>query len=327
MNILIPGGCGYIGSATARFLRDQGHEVVVLDNLSEGHRSAWDGPMVEMDLRDRAALGEFAQGQRFDGIIHFAARAYVGESVLQPVRYWAANVIPLVHLCEVFPGLPFVFSSTCATFGDPLTENLQEDHPQNPVNPYGRTKLAAEAVLQDRSTAGDGPFAALRYFNAAGADTDGAHGEDHRPETHLLPLAIEAALGRSETLTVFGDDWGTPDGTCIRDYIHVQDLARAHGLALERLHSGGSSGAWNLGTGVGSSVKEVLTTVADAVGKAVPISFGPRRAGDPARLVADPSRARSELGWEVEFSTLADIVVTAVRWHQDHPQGYGDRSA
>ncbi len=323
MNILITGGCGYIGSATARFLRSEGHDIVVVDDLSEGHREAWDGAHHCFNLRDRDALDTLAKNHSFDGVIHFAARAYVGESVQQPVRYWAANVIPVVHVCESFPGLPFVFSSTCATYGDPQTPTLAEDHPQNPVNPYGRTKLTSEAVLQDRHAAKDGSFAALRYFNAAGADRDGRHGEDHRPETHLLPLAILAALGRDGPLTVFGDDWDTPDGTCIRDYIHVEDLARAHGSALQRLVAGGASGAWNLGTGSGSSVREVLAAVEAAVGQEVPFALGSRRSGDPARLVADPRRARSDLSWDVQFPNLEGIVETAARWHRDHPEGYG----
>ncbi|RMH01814.1 MAG: UDP-glucose 4-epimerase GalE, partial [Planctomycetota bacterium] len=258
MRVLVTGGCGYIGSATARFLRRAGHEVAVIDDLSEGHRAAWDGEFVRLDLLDRTALQDWLAGRAFDGLIHFAARAYVGESVEQPVRYWRANVVPVIHLCEALPGVPFVLSSTCATYGEPRTDRLAEDHPQEPVNPYGATKLADERLLRDRAAAGQGAYAALRYFNAAGAEPDGSHGEDHRPETHLVPLAIRAALGQGPPLTVFGDDWDTPDGTCVRDYIHVADLAEAHLAALERLVGGGAAGAWNLGTGRGVSVREVI---------------------------------------------------------------------
>ncbi len=322
MKILVTGGCGYIGSATARSLRRAGHEVSVIDDLSEGHRGAWDGETAELDLLDRDALHGWLRGRRFDGLIHFAARAYVGESVQQPVRYWRANLVPVIHLCEALEGVPFVFSSTCATYGEPERERLDEDHPQRPVNPYGATKLAAERLLQDRAAAGQGSYAALRYFNAAGADEDGQHGEDHRPETHLLPLAIQAALGQAGPLTVFGDDWETPDGTCIRDYIHVDDLASAHLAALERLGAGGSSGAWNLGTGRGASVKEVLAAVEAATGRPVPHALGPRRAGDPARLVADPSRAAAELGWRARWTDVDAIIASAARWHRDRPEGY-----
>ena len=322
MKILVTGGCGYIGSATARSLRRAGHEVSVIDDLSEGHRGAWDGETAELDLLDRDALHGWLRGRRFDGLIHFAARAYVGESVQQPVRYWRANLVPVIHLCEALEGVPFVISSTCATYGEPERERLDEDHPQRPVNPYGATKLAAERLLQDRAAAGQGSYAALRYFNAAGADEDGQHGEDHRPETHLLPLAIQAALGQAGPLTVFGDDWETPDGTCIRDYIHVDDLASAHLAALERLGAGGSSGAWNLGTGRGASVKEVLAAVEAATGRPVPHALGPRRAGDPARLVADPSRAAAELGWRARWTDVDAIIASAARWHRDRPEGY-----
>lgn len=322
LHILVSGGCGYIGSATARWLRAQGHEVFVLDNLSEGHRAAWDGPFAELELLDREAVADFLAGRRFDGVIHFAARCYVGESVRQPLRYWRANVVPVLNLCEALPGVPFVFSSTCAVYGEPRQERLDETHPQGPINPYGATKQAAERVLADRATAGQGPYAALRYFNAAGAAADGSHGEDHEPETHLIPLAVRAALGQAPPLTIFGTDWDTPDGTCIRDYIHVEDLAAAHLAALERLRAGRGSGAWNLGTGRGASVREVVDAVAAAVGGPVPVVEGERRAGDPARLVANPALAERELGWRARWTSLQEIVDSAVRWHRQHPEGY-----
>ncbi len=323
VKVLVTGGCGYIGSATARWLRERGAEVTVIDDLSEGHREAWDGDFVELDLLDRDALGAWVGGQDFDGLVHFAARCYVGESVEQPVRYWRANVVPVIHLCEFMPGVPLVFSSTCATFGDPLTPTLAEDHPQNPVNPYGATKAAVERLLRDREAAGEGSFAALRYFNAAGAAPSGDHGEHHDPETHLIPLAFQAALGQIGGLTIFGTDWDTPDGTCIRDYIHIDDLASAHEIALKRMLDGGASGAWNLGTGIGVSVKEIMDSVGKALGRPVPFDEGPRRVGDPESLVADPSLAREELGWEAQYSDIDLLIATAAAWHESHPEGYG----
>lgn len=321
MRILVTGGCGYIGSATARALAAAGHAVTVLDDLSEGHRAAWDGELLELDLLERGPLLEALQGHRYDGLIHFAARAYVGESVQQPLRYWRANLVPLIHLCEGLEGVPIVFSSTCAVFGLPRTAALAEDHPQQPVNPYGATKSAAERLLADRAAAGQGAYAALRYFNAAGAERDGAHGEDHRPETHLIPRAILAALGEGPALTIFGADWDTPDGTCVRDYVHVDDLADAHARALQRLLAGGAPGAWNLGSGSGHSVRAVLAAVERAVGAPVAWSAGPRRPGDPPRLVADARRAQAELGWSARRD-LDEIVRTALRWRRRHPQGY-----
>jgi len=323
VRLLIPGGCGYIGSATARFLRARGHEVCVLDDLSTGHRAAWDGAFFAVDLTDAAALRRaLAAAGPCDGVIHFAARAYVGESVAQPLRYWRQNVLPVLHLCEALPGVPFVFSSTCAVYGQPEAERIHEDLPKAPVNPYGASKLAAERVLADRAAAGQGAYAALRYFNAAGAEPDGSHGEHHEPEERLIPLAVRSALALGPPLQVFGQDWPTPDGTCVRDYVHVLDLAEAHLAALTRLRGGAPGGAWNLGTGQGASVREVLASVARAVGTPVPHAFGPRRPGDPARLVADPGRARRDLGWKPRFDHLEEIVQTAVSWFRTHPRGY-----
>ncbi|TAH38436.1 MAG: UDP-glucose 4-epimerase GalE [Planctomycetota bacterium] len=320
LRILVTGGCGYIGSAAARLLAREGHAVTVVDDLSEGHRQAWDGELVVADLLDEDAVRKLAQ-RRFDGVIHFAARAYVGESVQQPLRYWRANLVPLIHLCAALEGVPVVLSSTCAVFGLPQAPALAEDHPQAPVNPYGATKAAAERLLADRAAAGQGAYAALRYFNAAGADADGRHGEDHRPETHLIPRAIAAALGRAPALTIYGADWDTPDGTCVRDFVHVEDLAAAHLRALERLARGGSSGCWNLGTGRGHSVREVLGEVERALGAPVPWNGGPRRPGDPPYLVAQPARARADLSWQARHD-LPSIVASAVGWHRRHPNGY-----
>ncbi|KAA3607804.1 MAG: UDP-glucose 4-epimerase GalE [Planctomycetota bacterium] len=322
MKVLVTGGCGYIGSATARLLRRRGHEVEVLDNLSEGHRAAWDGPFTELELLDRDALHGWLQAKQFDGLIHFAARAYVGESVLQPERYWRSNVVPLIHLTEALEGVPIVFSSTCAVYGEPPVDRLDETLPKAPINPYGATKAAAERLLSDRDGAGHGKYAALRYFNAAGAEEDGSHGEDHDPETHLIPLAVHAALGLGKALTVFGNDWPTPDGTCVRDYIHILDLAEAHLCALERLWQGGDSGQWNVGTGRGASVLEVIQAVEKAAGRPVPWSPGPRRAGDPPFLVANADKAAKDLGWKAQWTDLDALVATAVAWHQSHPAGY-----
>jgi UDP-glucose-4-epimerase GalE len=324
MRVLVTGGCGYIGSATARYMRAQGLEVVVVDDLSEGHRSAWDGTVEVFDLLDLSHLrGYTSRMGPFDGVIHFAARAYVGESVEQPLRYWRANLLPVLHLAEALPGVPIVLSSTCAVYGSPDRESLPETLPIEPVNPYGATKAAAERLLADRDGAGMGGFAALRYFNACGASADGRHGEDHRPENHLLPRAIAAALGRlAEPMQVFGTDWETPDGTCVRDYIHVDDLASAHLAALRHLAAGGDSLTLNLGTGRGHSVLEVLDAVSEAAGNPVPWEAAPRRQGDPARLVADASQAGTVLGWQPAMPALTDCVASAVRWHRDNPNGY-----
>lgn len=323
MRVLVPGGCGYIGSATARLLRARGHEVLVLDNFSTGHRSAWDGPCERVELTDAAAVRRALDAAGpLDGVIHFAARASVGESVTQPLRYWRENLLPVLHLCENLPGVPFIFSSTCAVYGQPDAERLHEDLPKAPVNPYGATKLAAERLLADRAAAGQGACAALRYFNAAGAEPDGSHGEHHEPEERLIPRAVQAALGLGPPLQLYGRDWPTPDGTCVRDYVHVLDLAEAHGLALDRLRGGGASGAWNLGTGKGASVLEVVAAVERAAGAPVPRRFGPRRAGDPASLVADPARAARDLRWQPRFVDLDEIVQTAVAWFRKHPAGY-----
>jgi UDP-glucose-4-epimerase GalE len=322
MKVLVTGGCGYIGSATARYLRGLGVDVQVIDDLSEGHRQAWDGPLEVLDLLDRDALHGFLKDKTFDGVIHFAARCYVGESVDQPVRYWRANVVPVIHLAEALEGVPFVLSSTCATYGEPKTEYLSEDHSQHPVNPYGATKFADEMLLLARSEAKQGKCALLRYFNAAGAAECGNFGEAHDPETHLIPLAVDAALGKRDKLTVFGTDWPTPDGTCIRDYIHVDDLAQAHYQALQWMQGGKPSGAWNLGTGNGFSVKEIIDAVEQATGKPVPHDLGPRRAGDPARLIADSRKAREQLGWKPKYENAQAVVDTAVRWHLAHPDGY-----
>lgn len=323
--VLVTGGCGYVGSFTARWLREHGYDVVAADDFSEGHRGAWDGDTQRLDLLDREGTHAWLRAQRLDGAVHCAARAYVDESTREPVRYWRGNLVPLVHLAEALHGVPIVFSSSCAAYGLSSRLPLREDDPLAPASPYGATKAACERFLADRAAAGAGPYAALRYFNAAGAAADGRHGEDHRPETHLIPRAVRAALGQGEPLVVFGTDWDTPDGTCVRDFVHVEDLAAAHLLALEHLWRGGPSGTWNLGCGRGHSVRQVLAAVGEAAGRAVPWRAGPRRAGDPAQLWADSTRARAELSWAPRHD-LGSCVASAVRWHRDHPLGYGPKS-
>jgi len=320
LRILVTGGMGYIGSETARQLAAKGAEVHVLDNLSEGHEGAWDGPFTLVDLEDQTQTIEAIPSGKWDAVMHFSARCYVGESTRQPIRYWRANITPILNLLDALPELPFILSSSCATFGNPVQDTIDERHPQAPVNPYGATKLAGERILHDREKANNSPFAILRYFNAAGATEE--HGEDHRPETHLIPLAIKAALETSPPLTVFGTDYDTPDGTCIRDYIHVADLARAHLKALEWILDGKGSNHWNLGTGTGASIMDVLRAIESISGRPVPWKKGERRTGDPSKLVANPSKAESELGWVPEFRTIEDIVATAISWHQKRPSGY-----
>lgn len=323
MRILVTGGCGYIGSATARLLERNGFDVCVVDDFSEGHRAAWKGEVEEFDLRDGQKVHDFAQRESFEGIIHFAARAYIGESMQQPLRYWHANLVPVIHLCEAYPDVPFVFSSTCATYGEPDVDLLSEKLTPQPVNPYGATKLAAERLLQDRAAAKQGDFVALRYFNAAGAEAEGGYGEHHDPEPHIIPRAILSAMGLlKEPMSVFGMDWPTPDGTCVRDYIHIEDLADAHVRALQYLFDGGAPISLNLGSGQGHSVLEVIQAVEAATGKSIDWSAAPRRPGDPARLVADPSLAKQVLGWTASRSELSSIVDSAVRWHSAAPQGY-----
>ena len=320
MSILIVGGAGYIGSQTAKAVAAAGLEPVVFDNLVYGHEWAvkW-GPLVRGDLADRALLVDVMERHRVDAVIHFAAYAYVGESVTNPRKYYDNNVAGSLSLLNAMldAGVrDIVFSSTCATYGEPQKVPIAEDHPQNPVNPYGETKLAVEKMLTWYAGAYDLRFAALRYFNAAGADPDGEVGEDHDPETHLIPLAIAAALGARGALDVYGTDYPTPDGTAIRDYIHVADLADAHLRALDRLRAGGTQLRLNLGTGRGHSVREVVTAVGKVAGRAVPFREIGRRAGDPPVLVADNRTATEILGWKPRLPELEVIVEHAFRWRQ-----------
>ncbi len=318
--ILVTGGAGYIGSHTVRLVAEQGRKVVVLDNLVFGHQAAIVSPGVELvvgDVGDRELLHGLFEKHRFGAVVHFAAYAYVGESVANPLKYYWNNTAEPVRLLQVMQQHDcrvFVFSSTCATYGVPEKLPITEENPQRPINPYGMSKLMVERILADCGAAWGLRSACLRYFNASGCSADGLIGEDHDPETHLIPRVLMAVTGEIETLEVFGTDYPTPDGTCIRDYIHVNDLASAHARALDHLAAGGESVACNLGTGVGLSVKEIITLAEEITGHAVPVKFGPRREGDPPVLVADPALAREKLGWEAEHRDAREMVRSAWQW-------------
>ncbi len=318
--VLVTGGAGYIGSHACRALSAAGFEPVSYDNLVYGHPWAvrW-GPLERGELEDRARLDAVLDRYRPVAIMHFAAYAYVGESVSDPGKYYRNNVHGSLTLIEAARdhGIDsFIFSSTCATYGIPSAVPITEEEKQAPINPYGASKLMIERMLADFDAAHGLRSVSLRYFNAAGAEPEAGIGEAHDPETHLIPLAIEACLGRGPELVVFGDDYDTADGTAVRDYIHVSDLAAAHVRALEYLQAGGATTALNLGTGQGHSVREVIDAVAAAADRAVPHRIGPRRAGDPPVLVADASRARQVLGWEPALPGLDPIVDSALRWHR-----------
>lgn len=322
MTVLVTGGAGYIGSHTAKALANAGMQPVVYDNLCAGHRESvrW-GPLVEADLCDRAVLERTIHDYRITSAIHFAAHAYVGESMIEPRQYFQNNTTNTLTLLDVLldAGVDrFVFSSTCAVYGLPQSIPISEDHPKVPVNPYGESKLFVERVLEWYRQAYDLKWAALRYFNAAGADPDGELGELHDPETHLVPIAIHAALGIRDKVEIFGTDYPTGDGTAVRDYVHVSDLADAHVLALQHLLLRGESFVANLGTGQGASVREVVAAVERASGRTVKVVSAPRRPGDPPKLIADPRYANSLLNWYPRFSRLEAIVETALQW-QNRP--------
>ncbi len=326
--ILVTGGAGYIGSHTVRMLaEEEGREIVVLDNLVFGHREAIvsDGvTLVEGDMGDPELVERLFAEHGFGAVVHFAAYCYVGESVEKPVKYFRNNTAaPLVLLdaMERHGCGNFIFSSTCATYGDPVQIPMDESHPQAPINPYGRSKWFLEQILTDCETAFGLKSVKLRYFNASGCSPDGLLGEDHDPETHLIPLVLQAILGQRNKITVFGTDYPTPDGTCIRDYIHILDLARAHLKALEHLEGGGESLNVNLGTGKGVSVKEIIAIAEEVTGQKVPVEFGERRAGDPPQLVADPSYARTALGWVAEYKDVKDTIETAWAWFNGPRRG------
>lgn len=330
MNILVTGGAGYIGGHACKALAEAGYTPVTFDNLEYGHRWAvkW-GPLVEGELADTKLLKQTFADYQIDAVMHFAAYAYVGESMTEPGKYFRNNVVNTIGLLDTMVecGIDtIVFSSTCASYGLPVRVPMDELHPQRPVNPYGESKLFVERALRWYSMAHGLRVAALRYFNAAGADPDGEIGEDHKPETHLIPLVIEAALGHRSHVHIFGSDYPTPDGSAIRDYIHVTDLAGAHVLALKKLQSNADNLFLNLGTGRGYSVKEVIAKVEQLSGNIVDARLSPRRAGDPAELVAAPGLTAELLGWKPEYSSLETIIETALYWHSKHSQSKPVRS-
>lgn len=319
--ILVTGGAGYIGSHYVLHARQRGEEVVVLDNLSYGHREGVpeDVPFVEGSMGDQAVLDSLFTRYPIDAVVHFAAFAYVGESVLEPSKYFNNNTVATLAVLDAlrkYNVRDFVFSSTCATYGNPLYIPMDEKHPQDPINPYGEAKYFVERILKDYDRAYGLRFTALRYFNAAGADPEGRIGESHDPETHLIPLVLQVATGERDSVRIFGTDYDTPDETCIRDYIHILDLANAHTLALERLRAGETSAFYNLGSEQGYSVREVIATCEKVTGKPIKSVEGPRRPGDPPRLVASAGKAKAELGWQPQFQNLHDIVSTAWNWEQ-----------
>lgn len=327
MNVLVVGGAGYIGSHCVRQLVAAGHNPVVLDNLIFGHRAAVPKNITfyPTNLGNESEVGRILRKEKIDLVMHFAAFAYVGESVTDPLKYYFNNVAAPLHLLRSMMAAgvkKFVFSSSCATYGIPEKMPLVETMPQAPINPYGQTKLDMENALKSFAQAYGLSFAAFRYFNAAGAAEDGAIGEQHNPETHLIPLLIEAAVGKRENVQIFGTDYPTPDGTCLRDYVHVDDLSRAHIAVFDKLDTPGTALFYNLGTGTPTSVLEVIKAVEKVTGKKVPTVVAPRRAGDPPALYADSTKAISELGWEIKFKTIEPIVATAWKWHSENPDGF-----
>jgi UDP-glucose-4-epimerase GalE len=327
MNVLLTGGAGYVGSHAARLLKLAGHEPWVYDNLVHGHRAAAPaGRLIEGDLLDGPRLTAALRDHKIDAVMHFAAYCLVGESVEQPAKYYQNNVVGTLSLLDAMRTCgvaKIVFSSTCATYGVPVIVPITEAEKQAPINPYGATKLMIEQALADYANAYEMGYAALRYFNASGAAEDGSIGEDHDPETHLIPLVLQVALGQREEVLVFGDDYTTHDGTCIRDYIHVDDLGRAHIAALERLAPGVAL-KLNLGTGEGATVMEVVQACRRATGHEIPARVVQRRPGDPPALVADARLARKTLDWSPKFVGIEPIVASAWAWHKAHPRGYDD---
>jgi len=326
MNIFVTGGAGYVGSHCIRALLDADHGVVVFDNLSTGHREAVDdrARLIVGDLADRALVDRTLAAERFDAVMHFAASAEVGESVRSPLHYYRnniANTVSLLDSMREHDVRSLVFSSTCATYGVPPTVPITEDMPQTPINPYGRTKLAIEWALRDCAAAWGLGSTALRYFNAAGAASDGRIGEDHTPESHLIPRVLGVALGVTADVKVFGEDYPTPDGTCVRDYIHVEDLADVHRLAVESQEAGRFR-FYNVGTGRGVSVREVVEAARSVTGHAIPATPAPRREGDPPQLFAEASKIMREFGWRPRYADIRRTIETAWDWHRAHPKGF-----
>ena len=318
MKLLVTGGAGYVGSHSVRALLDEGHDVVVLDNLSTGHKWALqDCELISVDLRDETNLLRSIKNRGFDGVLHFAAKSLVGESKNQPALYYQNNVGGTTNLVRAMQAADIqrlVFSSTAAIFGNPVSDLIDEKHPKTPINVYGQTKLVVEHLLQAVAESSDFSATCLRYFNAAGANNAANLGEWHEPETHLIPNALRAAAGTGNALTLFGDDYPTTDGTCVRDYIHVDDLASAHVAAIEKMSAGGNFNVYNLGNGNGYSVKEVIAACEKAVGAEIPFTIGPRREGDPATLVASAQKARDELDWNPQFGAIDEIAQSAWNW-------------
>ena len=329
MAVLVCGGAGYIGSHAVHALVEKGEQVVIVDNLQTGHRAALHpkAKFYEGDIRDAAVLDKIFTENDIEAVIHFAANSLVGESMEKPLLYFNNNVYGMQVLLEgmVKHGVDkIVFSSTAATYGEPKRVPIHEDDETNPTNTYGETKLTMEKMMKWVSRANGVRYVSLRYFNAAGALPDGSIGEDHKTETHLIPLILQVPTGRRDHITVFGDDYPTPDGTCLRDYIHVVDLADAHVLALEYLRKGGASDIFNLGNGQGFSVKEMIAAAEKATGRSIKVEIGARRAGDPAQLIASSEKARSVLGWKPQFTDVEQVIGTAWKWHESHPHGYED---
>jgi UDP-glucose 4-epimerase len=328
MSILVTGGAGYIGSHMIAELLDKNEEIVVVDNLQKGHKNAvLGGKFYQGDIRDGEFMDRVFTENSIEAVIHFAADSLVGESVTMPLKYYCNNVHGTQCLLEKMKDYNvryIVFSSTAATYGEPENIPILERDRTFPTNPYGETKLAVEKMLKWCDTAYGIKSVALRYFNAAGAHKSGEIGEDHKPESHLIPIILDVALGKRESIQIFGDDYETPDGTCIRDYIHVSDLARAHSLALDSLRKGSESTVYNLGNGVGFSVKEVVEVARKVTGHKIPQTIVPRRAGDPAVLVASSQKIKDELKWNPTENDLKTIIASAWEWHKNHPEGYGD---
>lgn len=327
MTILVLGGAGYIGSHAVDQLIEKGYDVAVVDNLLTGHRQAvhTDARFYEGDIRDKEFLRGVFQKETIEGVLHFAASSLVGESVEKPLVYFNNNVYGMQVLLEVmheFDVKRIVFSSTAATYGEPKESPITEESPTNPKNPYGESKLMMEKMMKWCDEAYGMRYVALRYFNVAGAKNDASIGEDHTPETHLVPIILQVALGQRESLAIYGDNYDTPDGTCIRDYVQVEDLIAAHILALEYLKAGNESNFFNLGSNKGYSVTEMLEAAREVTGRDIPAKIAPRRAGDPSRLVASSEKARAILGWAPEYTDVKEIIKTAWAWHESHPNGY-----
>lgn len=330
MAILVLGGAGYIGSHMVDTVLSNGRDVVVVDNLLTGHRAAVPAgvPFYEVDIRDKAALREVFEKENIEQVVHFAASSIVPESMADPLKYFDNNTAGMIALLEVmleFDVKQIVFSSTAATYGIPEENPIKETTPQNPINPYGESKLQMEHIMKWADEAYGLKWVALRYFNVAGAKADGSIGEDHPVETHLVPIILQTALGQREKIMMYGDDYNTPDGFNVRDYVHVMDLANAHVLALDYLAKGNDSNQFNLGSANGFSVKQMVEAAREATGQEIPAEVGPRRAGDPDSLVASSDKAREILGWAPKYDDVKEIIKTAWTWHQKHPNGYEDR--